>query len=122
MDFLIVGLGGFIGAIMRYTLYLVERALGVTAFPWGTLAINLIGCFGAGMLFALAERMVPVQRPWLLFGAMGIIGSFTTFSAFSVESLQLFRSGHAGMALANISANVVLGLALVWGGHWVIQA
>jgi fluoride exporter len=117
MEFLVVGLGGFFGAIARYLVYLTERSIGASQFPFGTLFINLFGCFLAGILIAVIERFMPSDRHVVLFGAMGFLGSFTTFSTFSVETLNLLRSNQLLFAIVNLSANVCFGVGAVWLGR-----
>lgn len=119
MEFLIVGLGGFFGAIARYLVYLAERYFGENLFPIGTLFINVFGCLLAGLLLAVVERALPVHRHLILLGSMGLVGSFTTFSTFSVESFHLIRSNQIPLAIANIVANTVLGIAAVWFGRFL---
>ncbi len=119
MNFLIVGLGGFLGAIARYLVYLGEESLGLRAFPWGTLVINVVGCFISGLLLSLVERSLLVHRQIILLASMGMIGSFTTFSTFSVESFLLLRSNQSFLALGNIVANIVFGIGAVCLGRLV---
>lgn len=119
MEFIIVGLGGFLGAICRYLVYLAERSFGVHSFPYGTLFINVSGCLLAGLLLAVSERVLPAHRYLILLGSMGIVGSFTTFSTFSVESFQLIRSNQFHFAIANIVANTILGIGAVWIGRYL---
>lgn len=117
MEFFVVGFGGFCGAIARYLVYLAERSLCAHSFPFGTLFINFFGCLLAGVLLAIVERDFPIHRHLILLGSMGLIGSFTTFSTFSVESLQLIRSNQVFLAVVNIGANTMLGIAAVWIGR-----
>ncbi|MEW6056096.1 MAG: fluoride efflux transporter CrcB [Bdellovibrionota bacterium] len=120
MEFLVVGLGGFLGAMARYFVYLAERSIGAHSFPFGTLFINLLGCLLAGLLLAVVERSVPVHRHLVLLGSMGLIGSFTTFSTFSVESFQLIRANQLVLAMINVGANMVLGIGAVWVGRAIL--
>ncbi len=120
MEIIIVGFGGFVGAIARYLVYSPERSLGVHAFPFGTLFINILGCLLAGFLLAAVERALPIHRHLILLGSMGLIGSFTTFSTFSVESFSLLRSNQFAFALLNISANVILGMGAVALGRLLL--
>lgn len=119
MEFIIVGLGGFIGAICRYLVYLSERALGLHSFPFGTLVINISGCLVAGILLGVVERSLPVHRHLILLGSMGLVGSFTTFSTFSVESFQLIRSNQIMLAGTNILTNTVFGIGAIWLGRFL---
>lgn len=119
MEFLFVGLGGFLGAMARYMVYLAERSLGAQNFPFGTLVINILGCLIAGVLLAVVELSLPVHRNLILLLSMGLVGSFTTFSTFSVESLQLIRSNQILFAAANVGANTILGIGAVWLGRFL---
>lgn len=120
MEFLVVGFGGFCGAIARYFIYLVERSIGIHSFPLGTLFINIFGCLLAGFLLAVIERGLPVHRHFVLLGSMGLVGSFTTFSTFSVESLHLIRTNQVALAITNVGANTALGIGAVWLGRVLI--
>ena len=114
---LLVGLGGFLGSIGRYLLSGWVQSRGGAGFPYGTLAVNVGGCFVMGALSELAETysfLTPQARAFL---AVGILGGFTTFSAFGNETLNLARDGERGLALGNITANVLLALAAVWLGR-----
>lgn len=117
MELLLVGIGGFFGAIARYLVYTLERSVGIHSFPFGTLIINLIGCMIAGALLAMVERDFLINKNFILLSSMGFIGAFTTFSTFSVETLQLIRSDQAISAMINIAANTTLGVGAVWFGR-----
>ncbi len=116
MSLLLIGLGGFGGAIARYVLdgFVTERTGG--AFPWGTLAVNLSGSFVLAFLFALtAERAIlpaDIRAPVMI----GFIGAYTTFSTWMLESWGLLERGAYLGALANLGGSVVLGLAAVAAG------
>lgn len=105
---LAIAAGGAAGALLRYwTSTAVHARLG-TAFPYGTLAVNVLGSLLMGFLYIwLLERLAqgPALRAFLL---VGLLGAFTTFSTFSMETLNLVETGHAGKALTNILASVVL--------------
>ena len=105
-----VGIGGGLGALARYGLSgLVQgRAAG---FPWGTLAVNAIGCFLIGLLF---ERLSDGTKPFVV---VGVLGGFTTFSAFGHETVVLLQGGQATLALLNAAGNVVLGIGAVLFGR-----
>lgn len=120
MEFLIVGFGGFCGAIARYLIYVVERSIGNPAFPFGTLLINILGCLLAGFLSGAVERGLPIHRNLILLGSIGLIGSFTTFSTFSTESVQLIRSNQIVFAIISMGANMALGIGAVFLGRFVI--
>ena len=114
----LVALGGALGSVARYLLGTwIQAASRSVDFPFGTLTVNLIGCFVIGFLSQLAETrgaFTPETRA-LVF--VGVLGGFTTFSSFGNDTLNLFRDGETANALVNIGANVLLGLALVWFGR-----
>jgi len=123
---LLVALGGGAGSLARY---LVGAWVGgwtaATApqrFPYGTLAVNLLGCLAIGVLAALAER-----QPWFgpgarLFLLTGVLGGFTTFSAFGLDAVDLLRRGEVLLAAVYAGASVLLGLAAVWLGLMLVAA
>jgi fluoride exporter len=116
-----VCLGGGLGALARFSLagFLHRRYVG--SMPIGTLAVNVVGCFLAGILFASVfqrEDLDPRMRHFL--GA-GLLGAFTTFSTFGAETLALFREDRVSLALGNVALNVVAGLLAVWAGHALVK-
>jgi CrcB protein len=119
-----VAIGGALGSVSRYLLgNWIQTASRSVDFPYGTLAVNLLGCFVIGFLSQLAEArgvFTPEARA-LIF--IGILGGFTTFSSFANETYNLFSAGESFNAFANICANVILGLILVWLGrvfaYWI---
>jgi len=114
---LLIGCGGFIGAIARYGLSgLVHRTF-QSSFPYGTLVVNVAGCLViGGMLYFVEDRMIlpSATRAFLM---IGILGAFTTFSTFGYETVQLLTDGRWSAGLLNVAANVILGLAAVWLGR-----
>ncbi len=112
-----IGLAGFAGTLMRYWLSeWTARRFGET-FPTGTLVVNLIGCFLAGLFFSLMfDRYLvsPTVRTVIL---IGLLGGFTTFSSFGLQTLTLLRDGEMGLALFNIAISNVGGLLMVWVGY-----
>ncbi len=112
---LFIGIGSFIGGILRYLLSQLIQTRVLTVFPYGTLTVNIIGCFLIGVVFGIAERS-GLSNEWRLFLATGVLGGFTTFSAFSYESISMIRDGQAGPALLYIASSVVLGLLATWAG------
>lgn len=115
-NILLVGAGGFIGSVLRYLVggYFQQH---IKSFPLGTLAVNLIGCFVIGMLAQLGESRNIFTNETRLFIFVGILGGFTTFSAFGNETINLMRNDQMMNALFNIGANVILGLFAVWLGR-----
>jgi len=122
MKTLIVGTGGFLGAIARYGLSgLVHRFTG-GLFPLGTLAVNLIGCFVIGGLMSLVEDRQMLAPSTRLFLGIGFLGSFTTFSTFSYETVALMRHGSMRLAALNVGVSVILGLVAVAAGWAAARA
>ena len=116
MPVLLIGLGGFAGAIARYLVdgAIADRTGG--AFPWGTLVVNVSGSFVLGLLFALStdRAILPaeIRGPLLI----GFIGAYTTFSTYMLESWRLVETGAVGLALVNIFGSVAIGLVAVVAG------
>jgi CrcB protein len=118
---LIVGLGSFLGGIARYSLSgIVQRHAG-PGFPWGTLSVNVVGCFAIGAVLHLVEDRYALGLDARLFVAVGILGGFTTFSAFGYETMELLRSAQLQLALLNVAGNVLLGLFAVWLGRTALR-
>lgn len=109
-------LGGSLGAVSRWGVQQWVDGRAGSSFPWGILAINVGGCFLFGWLFAYLETRAWASESLKLAIFTGFLGSFTTFSTFGWNTLELLREGHAGLALANVAASVILGLAAVWAG------
>lgn len=115
---LLVGCGGFVGALLRYGLGgLVHRQLPLTTFPVGTLAVNLLGCLAIGVFAGLAESRQLFGPELRTFALVGLLGGFTTFSTFGFETFAMARDGEALRASANVGLQVVFGLACVWLGY-----
>ncbi|MHB8778344.1 MAG: fluoride efflux transporter CrcB [Anaerolineales bacterium] len=119
-NILLVGFGGFIGSVLRYLASgYVQQASKSVDFPYGTLAVNVMGCFAIGFLAQLAESRGIMASESRLFVFVGILGGFTTFSSFGNETLNLARDSQMVNALANVGMNVVIGLLAVWLGRTV---
>ena len=119
-NILLVGIGGFIGSVLRYLASgYVQQATKSVGFPYGTLAVNVVGCFVIGFLAQLAEGRGVFTSEARAFVFIGILGGFTTFSSFGNETLNLARDSQMMSALANVGANVVIGLFAVWLGRTV---
>lgn len=120
---LLVGAGGFVGSVLRYLLGgVVQSGGGAFTFPVGTLAVNVLGCLGVGVLAQLVEvrgAFTPDVRALLI---VGFLGGFTTFSAFANETLSGIREGAYATAIANVLANLTLCLIAVWLGRLLAQA
>ena len=114
----LAGIGGFIGSSLRYAVTgFVQQWSRSIDFPYGTLAVNLIGCFLIGFLSQLAESRGVFTADTRTFVFIGILGGFTTFSAFGNETMNLWRDGENTLAMANIAAHLILGLGAVWASR-----
>ncbi len=119
---LLVGLGGFFGAVMRYLVSRwVQDIISGFSLPYGTLTVNIIGCLLIGLLAGFSENrnMFGPEARALLF--IGVLGGFTTFSAFGYETVDLLRDGKSMAAFSNVGLQVSLGLAAVWVGYSASQ-
>ncbi len=122
MEWLAVGLGGMLGALGRYALSgWVHRAMDVSGFPLGTLVVNVAGCSVLGVLMQLVEDGRFASAPWRLFIAVGLLGSFTTFSTFGYETLELMRCGEERWAALNLVGNLLLGIGALFIGRLVVR-
>lgn len=110
-----VALGAVLGACARYLLAGWVSQVAETPFPWGTLVVNLMGCLVIGAVWGIGERVLwaPSFRVFLF---VGILGSFTTFSSFGLETLSLLRDGEIGRALGYVLGSNLGGFVLVWIG------
>ena len=117
LKLLLVALGGALGSVARYGVN-VLAAHADLRLPWATFAVNVLGCLLIGAVMGYTERHPGWGALALPFLVTGFLGGFTTFSAFGHESFRLIRDGESGLALANLTGNVLLGLAGVWFG-WV---
>ena len=117
MKILLVMAGGSLGALSRYALSLLAAKLLGTRFPWGTLSVNLAGCFLIGLAFTLAERGLSLMNPSMrLFFMTGFLGALTTFSTFGLETTNAIREGAHLVAVGNFLSNNLIGTALVFLG------
>jgi CrcB protein len=118
INILIVGLGGFIGAIFRYFgSGIFQNLFKNYNFPYGTLFVNLLGCFIIGFLGGCSDNMDIFSSKTRLFLFIGVIGGFTTFSSFGYETIMLLRDRLISAALINISIHFILGLFFVYFGY-----
>ena len=120
---LLVGFGGFFGCIARYYAgTMVSSAQPNSLFPWGTFFVNILGCALIGLVFGLSERIAHgLTLEIRLVAVTGFLGGFTTFSAFSIESLSLLRQGEWKLAFSYVLSSVLLGLLATWLGLWVCR-
>lgn len=115
---LLVALGGALGSMARFKLSgWVLHQTPNWRFPAGTLAVNVIGCFIAGLLAGMAVKQDVFTPDARVFLFTGLLGGFTTFSAFGLETLLLLKRGEAGVAVANVAVSVIVGLLVAWLGY-----
>jgi CrcB protein len=118
---LIVGTGGFCGAVARYWLTGVAHRYLQGAFPYGTLVVNLLGCLAIGCVMGLVEFRQVFPPNVRVFLVPGILGGFTTFSAFGYETFSLLRDNEYLLAAANVAGNVVVGIVAVLVGWFAAK-
>jgi CrcB protein len=116
-EFLIVGAGGFIGSGLRFvaTVY-IQRMFPNSPFPYGTATVNIIGCLLIGYLGAIVLTRDAIDPAFRLFLLVGVLGGFTTFSAFSFENLMFIQDSRLMLALLNVVVQVVAGFLAAWLG------
>ena len=115
----LVGLGSFVGGALRYLISTWMKNACSQGFLWGTLMVNLVGCFLIGVIFALFSRFSSTSHPWCLLLTTGLCGGFTTFSTFANESLQMLQNGQWGGFITYVSISVIAGISLTALGYWV---
>jgi len=112
VKFSLIAAGGAAGALLRYFVSGWAYRWAGTGFPWGTLSVNVLGSFVIGFLWAASER-TPFGPRWTPFVFIGVLGAFTTFSTYALESLNLVREGELRLAVVNLFASNVLALLAV---------
>jgi fluoride exporter len=113
----LVALGGALGAVARAVLSTAIHVRWSSTLPWGTIVVNLAGCLVLGLLSGVLESRPSLNPIWRSFGAVGVLGAFTTFSTFENETLALLERGAVGAALGNVAVSVGVGLIAVWLGQ-----
>jgi len=113
---LLVGTGGFLGSISRFLVSRFMQSSFTSAFPYGTFAVNIAGCFLIGLIFGISEKSSLLNSGWKLFLAVGFCGGFTTFSTFANENLALLRDGEFYYFFIYTGLSVVLGIAATFFG------
>ena len=116
----LIGTGSFIGGVFRYLLSLLIQSKTATAFPLPTFVVNIIGCFFIGIVIAVFDKG-QLSNEWKLFFATGVLGGFTTFSAFSLETFVLLREGHYSHVLLYVFGSVVLGLLATYIAYYLAK-
>ena len=112
-NLLLVGAGGFLGSILRYAVGIVVKSI---HFPFATFIVNIIGCFVIGVVYGLSIKSAAFPMETRLFLATGICGGFTTFSAFSVEGVQMLQQDRFMVFFLYFAASVLIGLLATWLG------
>ncbi|ALD02655.1 MAG: fluoride efflux transporter CrcB [Acinetobacter sp.] len=120
MSWLWVALGGAIGASLRYGtgVFLIKPN---SLFPWATWSINILGCLLAGIFFAYSQKFPILQNEARLFLMVGILGGFTTFSSFGLETFQLLKHGQASLAFGYALSSVVVGILFLAAGFYLFE-
>lgn len=119
---LIAGIGGFIGTCGRYLMGKAAHLLLPSLFPYGTFAVNVIGCFLIGIFFGLAEKTHLLSPNMNLFLITGFCGGFTTFSSFSDDMYLLLQNRHWSIFSLYLGLSILLGLLMVWAGRSLIKS
>lgn len=117
----LVGIGGGMGSVLRYMTSSFMTKYFPSAFPWGTLSVNVLGCLLMGVLLSLGERQSWMNNDLRLLWLTGFCGGYTTFSTFASENIQLWQSGQILTVIAYTIASVLLGLVAVWLGLVMVK-
>ena len=121
MSYLLVFVGGGLGATLRYLINVTcARTLG-TGFPWGTFLINITGSTVMGLIAGYLALKGEASQPWRLFLMTGILGGYTTFSAYSLDAALLYERGQLGLAAVSVIGSVVLSIAGLFAGLWLVR-
>ena len=118
---LLVGLGGAVGSITRYLCQRWAYNIYPHHFPWGTFAVNLIGCLLIGIFWGISFKSFESNENWKLFLMVGLCGGFTTFSAFTLEGIGLIREQRLALFFSYVAATVVLGLLATYIGMQITR-
>lgn len=118
---LMIGAGGFIGSIARYLVSKFFQNLFLSAYPWGTFVVNMLGCLLIGFLYGIFTRSGYLSAEWRLFLTVGICGGFTTFSTFANENFLLIKGGDFYYFLLYTGLSVILGIAAVYIGNIITK-
>jgi CrcB protein len=120
-NILLVGLGGGLGSMARYCCQRWMSIHYLSSFPWGTFAVNILGCFLIGIFWGLSFRSFDSNENWKLFLMTGLCGGFTTFSAFTLEGIGLIKEQKMTLFFLYIAASVLSGLASTFAGMKLIR-
>jgi CrcB protein len=121
MKWVLIAGGGALGSMLRYAVQGGVHRLVSAGFPAGTMIVNVIGCLCIGFLAAMFSGPLLVREEYRIGLTVGVLGGFTTFSAFGLETFLLANDGQFRLALVNVAATCVLGLAAVWFGYRIAE-
>ena len=120
MTWLAAAAGGALGSLARHIVNQAFAVVMTRPSPWATASVNLLGSAVIGVLAGLAASgRLSMSPAWRVFVFVGILGGFTTFSSFMLDTLTLSHSGESGLAFANVAGQLLAGLAVVWLGYWL---
>jgi len=122
LGFVVVFLGGGLGAALRHGINLAAARTIGTAFPYGTLFINVLGSLCMGLIVEYFALKSGLSQRWLLFITTGILGGFTTFSTFSLDTALLYERGELAAAALYVIASVAVAIAALFAGMAVVRA
>jgi len=111
-----IAAGGALGSVLRYGLSTWVHTFAGRGFPYGTLAVNVLGCLAMGVLFVLLVERMGESAVWRAGLLIGVLGGFTTFSTFSIETFNLIEQGAMAKAAGNMAASLVLCVGATWLG------
>lgn len=118
-NLIMIGAGSCLGGIARYLLSKIIQTSSGGEFPWGTLAVNLLGCLIIGFIYGILDRGFNMSQGMRLFLTVGFCGGFTTFSTFINENFLLFGSGRILTVIIYAAASLFLGLCMTYAGFWL---
>jgi CrcB protein len=121
LNFLIVGMGGAIGSMLRYGGSILSLKMGIHNFPWGTMTINILGSLCIGLIIGLLAHLQNWSEEVRLFAVVGLLGGFTTFSAFSLDTVLLFERGQYLYAGLYVAGSVLISIAATFLGLFLIR-
>ncbi len=116
LNIALVATGGAIGSVFRYLVGVWSVRLAGPNFPWGTLAVNVVGSFMIGLLVELVARRLNASMEMRLFLVSGVLGGFTTFSSFALDAASLLERGATGLSIVYVLASLIVSIAAVFAG------